>query len=469
VIVARDLSGADAAGPRGVARGAVTAVSLALGPGLHAVLGAPEDGTIALGELLAGRRAPSRGWVRWEGLAPHADPGLRRRVAHLAFAPDLPEARDVERSVAAAIAARGGRDGARRARAALEAVGAAGLARRRLSTLTHGEARAVDAAIALSHEDPVLVVAHEPFADRAGPGEEAVERRLRELAAGGACVVLLTSSPRDAARLGDDVLVLERGVVVRGAAAGGAGLVDPPAWPGASPVRAEIVAQIAPPAPGAPGAARAMAKILAERDAAWSVAWDEPPAGVTSPSIVRVAGPDESACALALLEAAAAAGAEVIAVAPVPATLLEVRTTTEQLRVAAAWYARMHAMPAAGTATLGHEGPSVATGAPAASAPPPAMTPPPDMTPSAAMAPPAMAPPPAMRTDAPGTVAPGASSPGSAPETPARDAPGDAAETAARGAPGDAPETAAPGAPGSAPETPARDAPGDAPREVRRS
>lgn len=360
MIVAREVAGADAAGAHGAPRGAVVGVSLALGPGLHAVLGAPEDGTIALGELLAGRRPPARGTVRWEGRAPHHDPALRRRIAHLAHIPDLPDARDAERSVMAALAARGTPGGAPAARAALEAVGALPLARRRLPTLTHGEARAIDAAIALAHPDPLLVVAHEPFLDRAGPSEAAVESRLRQLAAGGACVVLLTSSPRDASRLGDDVLVLERGMIVRGASAGGSGLVDPPAWPGATPLRAELVAQLAPPDVRLGRAsARAVGRLLADREATWSVSWNEPPPGVEMPATVRVAGPDEAACALALLEAIGAAGAELVALAPVPATLHEVRTATEQLRIASAWYARMHAMPAPQALVIPHPAPAI--------------------------------------------------------------------------------------------------------------
>jgi len=307
VIVARDLAGIDSSGPRGAARGAVAGVSLALGAGLHVVLGAPEDGTIALGELLAGHRAPSRGSVCWDGRSPHHDPSLRRRIAHLAVVPDLPDARDVAGAVRAAFAARGAADPARAGTAALAALGVAHLASRKLPSLTHGEARAIDAAIALGAEDPVLVIAHEPFADVSGPAESAIERRLRALSAGGACVVLLTSSPRDAARLADDVLVLERGRIVRGASAGGAGLLDAVAWPGGRAHRAELVAHFAPRADGsAPSAGRAVARLLTDREAAWSVSWDEPPAGVRAVSSVRVAGPDEAACALALLEAAEA-------------------------------------------------------------------------------------------------------------------------------------------------------------------
>ncbi len=369
MIVVRDLAGADTAGPRGAARGAVVGVSLALGQGLHAVLGTPEDGTIALGDLLAGRRAPARGSVRLEGRDPHQDPALRRRIAHLSPLPELPEARDVAASVRGALAARGMPQPEAEAGRALASLGIGPLARRRLASLTHGEARAVDAAIALSAADPWLVVAHEPFVEVTGPVEARVEARLRELAQLGACVLLVTSSPRDASRLGDDVLVLERGIVVRGAAAGGAGLVESPPWPGARAMRAELVAHLAPRADhSAPSAARAVARLLADRDAAVSVTWDEPPPGVRAPSMIRVAGPDEAACAMAILDAVVEADVELVAMAPVPATLFEVRTATEQLRVAAAWYARAHAMPHPQAVTLGTAGSSLPTEAPSVDA-----------------------------------------------------------------------------------------------------
>ena len=150
-------------------------------------------------------------------------------------------------------------------------------------------------------------------------------------------------------------------MIVRGASAGGSGLVDPPAWPGATPLRAELVAQLAPPdARSERASARAVGRLLADREATWSVTWNEPPPGVEMPATVRVAGPDEAACALALLEAIEAAGAELVALAPVPATLHEVRTATEQLRVASAWHARMHAMPAPQALVIPHGAPAVA-------------------------------------------------------------------------------------------------------------
>jgi hypothetical protein len=97
-----------------------------------------------------------------------------------------------------------------------------------------------------------------------------------------------------------------------------------------------------------------------------ALTFEEPPEGVAAPAWVRLTGPDETACAMALLDAVFASSAELIALAPVPPTLHEVRTATEQLRIAAAWHARMHALPPAAPPSLG------ASLEPGEAAPPPA-------------------------------------------------------------------------------------------------
>lgn len=348
VLVARNAVGADTAGVRGVPRGSVLDLSLALGRGIHAVLGAPEDGTIALGDLVSGRVPPSRGTLTVGGRSPGREPSIRRRIGHLAHAPDLPDARDVGRSLDIARAARGGGD----PRAMLDHLGAKQLLGRGLPSLTHGEARAVDAAIALSTPSPLVVAVHEPFSDLGPASATALEAVLRDLARSGASVILLTSTPRDAARLADDVLVLDRGRLVRGAGAGGDDLLDPPIWPHARPRRMELIAHVASGASSKSAAdndspARAIARRLAGHAAVSSVSWEEPPNGERGPGTLRIAGPDESACALALLDAADAEHAAIVGLSPVPATLVEVRMATEQLRVAATWLARMQAMTAA--------------------------------------------------------------------------------------------------------------------------
>lgn len=347
VLLLRNVVGSDTAGVRGAPRGTVIDLSLALGRGVHAILGAPEDGTIALGDLLSGRIAPSRGALTVDGRSPARDASVRKQIGHLAHTPDLPDARDVARALDIARRARSGSD----PRAMLAQLGAAQLLGRRLATLTHGEARAVDAAIALSTPSPLLVVVHEPFSDLGPAAANALDARLRELAQQGASVIVITSSPRDAARLADDVLVLERGRLVRGAGAGGDDLLDPPVWPFSRPRRMEIIAHVAgAPAAGAEGTSRehhpgrAIARRLAESSAVSSVSWDDPPNGERGPSTLRIAGPDESAIALALLDAADAEGAALVGLSPVPATLVEVRMATEQLRIAATWHARMQAM-----------------------------------------------------------------------------------------------------------------------------
>lgn len=370
ILLARGVVGADTAGPRMAPRGAVFALSLALGRGIHAILGAPEDGTIALGDLVSGRIAPSRGTLTVAGRSPARDASLRKRIAHLAHAPDLPDARDVATCLDIACRARGGGD----ASSMLERIGAGKLLARRLPSLTHGEARAVDAAIALSASCPLVLCVHEPFADVGPASASAIESVLRERASEERTVIVLTSTPRDAARLADDVLVLDRGRLVRGAGAGGHDLLDPPLWPHARPRRMELIAHVAGAAsqtpPGEESPVRAIARRLSANAAISSVSWEEPPHGERGPSTLRIAGPDESACALALLDAADAEQAAIVGLSPVPATLVEVRMATEQLRIAANWQARMHAMTTANAMTLAppQQASPQATSAPASEA-----------------------------------------------------------------------------------------------------
>jgi hypothetical protein len=62
-------------------------VTAALGPGVSVFLGAPEDGTIALCDAIAGVRRVLRGSVRVGGGDPWSVPAVRGRVGALLASP----------------------------------------------------------------------------------------------------------------------------------------------------------------------------------------------------------------------------------------------------------------------------------------------------------------------------------------------------------------------------------------------
>ncbi len=208
----------DAAGPRGSSRGSLQGVTAALGPGVNVFLGAPEDGTIALCDALAGVRRALRGAVRVTGADPWSSPAARGRIGALLAAPELPEAASVRACVAQALAAMG--RAASEADGVLAELGLGGLAARRPAALSFAEARAVELALALavarSAPPPAVAVLFEPCADVAVPGgARAIDDVIAGLRAAGACVVIATSSTADARRLADVLWILSRGAIVR--------------------------------------------------------------------------------------------------------------------------------------------------------------------------------------------------------------------------------------------------------------
>jgi ABC-2 type transport system ATP-binding protein len=345
VLVLERVYARDAAGPRGRARGAIVEASLALGPAVHAVLGAPEDGALAFFDAVTGARAPNRGRVTVAGRDPARTAFVRARIGALAPEPRLPPAATVGDAVKIAMRARG--ETGDRFDAVLDPLGLGRLHARRPASLSFAEARGVELALSLSTPAPLLVALHEPLADVAVTPREAVGRRLRELAATGACVVVVTSSPADARSLADRVVVLHKGLVAREATQG----------EGLAPAdEIELVAWVA-----APEGARALSAALSQRPEIHAVAWEEGRSAWPAAAAVRARG-DAAACALAMTEAALAAGVEVEAITSRAPGMGEVRAATEALWKAA------RAQPAWRPAP----GPPPPPAAPAAEAPPPA-------------------------------------------------------------------------------------------------
>jgi ABC-2 type transport system ATP-binding protein len=205
----------------------------------------------------------------------------------------------------------------------LEPFGLGHLARREPGSLSFAEARAVELALALSTPSPLLVALHEPLSDVALNLLGLVRERIRELALGGACVVVTTSSPADARALGDRVLVLHKGLVL-----GEADAAEP--LPGGEPA---LVAWVRPADDASePAPVRTLARLLADRTEVRAVAWSEAPGPHPRAAELRLSGDDLDACALALVDAAVEAGVVIEAVAPASPGLVQVRAAAEALQ-----------------------------------------------------------------------------------------------------------------------------------------
>ncbi len=338
-LVLAQVHARDIAGPSGRARGAITALTLVLGPGIHTFLGAPEDGTLALFDVLAGARRPLKGKVTLAGSDPFSTAYMRGRIGALAPEPRLPPAPTVGAAIRLALAARG--DGGASVDAALAPLGLAGLVDRRPGSLAFAEARAVELALALTTPAPLLILLHEPLADVAVPQIAVIPRRLHELADAGACVVAMTSSPADARALEGRILVLHRGFLAREVSGGGAGLALG---------EAEITAWVRD-LPGEPGV-RELAAALTRRPGVHRITWDDGAragapvraldsesiaaagpsrAGRAGPALVRVRGDSAEACAVALIDAAVEASVTLDAIAPTSPDLAAVRAATDTL------------------------------------------------------------------------------------------------------------------------------------------
>ncbi|MGK4005947.1 ABC transporter ATP-binding protein [Sorangium sp. So ce1036] len=325
IVVLERVRARDRAGEAGRPRGGLFGAAAALGPGAHAVLGAPEDGTLALAELLAGRAAPLAGRVLVAGRDPFRSAATRARIGVLPLAPELPDGDPVASSIAVALRARG--EPAERAAALLDPLGLTPLLARRRASLGYAEARAIELALALTTPRPLLICVVEPFAEVAVPSPALVLERLRALAAGGACVVLITSSTADASALAEHIHVLDRGAIVRTEPGDGARLASAPrsAAAGALGLEVETLVLLHERAPGAPGA-RALATALASSPAVRACAWEEGPGGASS--TVRIRAADRDAAALAILDAAAREDVAIAAISSPAPSMHDVRAAT---------------------------------------------------------------------------------------------------------------------------------------------
>ncbi|MFO0547609.1 MAG: ABC transporter ATP-binding protein [Polyangiaceae bacterium] len=315
VVVATQVFARDALGPKGAPRGSVGGVSFTLDKGTFAILGTPEDGTLAFAAALSGQRRIDRGRLTVAGRDPAASAAARARIGYVALDPALPPARDVAGSIAIATSVT---NSTKAALDALERLGGAALSRRTPTSLTAPEARTVELAIAVATPELSLLVVVEPFSDLAGASVAAVRGELDAVAARGAVLVVVTSSPHDASQF-DRVYVLHRGAFVRASQAphGELGLragLELALW-----VDTEARALA-----GALGKSAAVRSLTVDLTGA-----DSPEKTQAAGGVLRVAGDDADALALAVADAVTATGAVLTGLTQGAPTLAELRAATE--------------------------------------------------------------------------------------------------------------------------------------------
>jgi ABC-2 type transport system ATP-binding protein len=273
------------------ALGALHGVTLSLSAGVHALLGRPEDGTLAVCEIASGKRRARVGTVRVGGRDPRKSAAARRRIGAVLARPDLPEVPTVSALLDLVAALRG-------ARPDLERLGLGSLGERSPASLRADEARAVELAIALATPAPLLVALYEPFGAVAQVDRGELRAVCLELAAGGACVLVATSVPSDAAGMADRVHLLEHGELLASDAVASLGdLLEPQAlvlWIDAD--GEEL---------------RGFAAALGEAPAVRGVAWDRGEGG--APAVITVHAAEVEGAALAIADTVRARRARVVA------------------------------------------------------------------------------------------------------------------------------------------------------------
>jgi ABC-type multidrug transport system ATPase subunit len=180
--------------------------------GTYALLGTHADGVGLALDVIAGRARPTGGRIAVGGAAPRTE-GARRMVAHVPLEVALPDAMRVEEALHLASSIRG--EPALDAATRLRELGVESLARRPVRTLTQEEARAVSLTEALTSTAVKVLLIEEPLAFVDPRAAVVLARALRERARGGACIVMTTTSTRDARTLADQALLFERGAMVR--------------------------------------------------------------------------------------------------------------------------------------------------------------------------------------------------------------------------------------------------------------
>jgi ABC-2 type transport system ATP-binding protein len=196
-------------------RPVVKDVSLAWGPGVHALIGAAADGGPLLLSVLAGAVTPRTGAVRVLEGEP-TEGSIRERIAHVSLSPALPDALLVGEVLELAATVR--REAESDARDRLASLGIESLAQRRVSSLSRPEARAVALAEGLTSARVRVLLLEEPFVSMDPRAASKLATAIRARARDACAVVVATASARDASDLADDHVLLQGGAVAGQAA-----------------------------------------------------------------------------------------------------------------------------------------------------------------------------------------------------------------------------------------------------------
>ena len=189
-------------------------LTVRLGAGTHALVGGRTDGVAVVLAICAGQLSLHRGTRRV--LEGRDDDGARAALAYVPLDAALPEPMRVDEVLELAAAIRG--EKTRSAESRLQVLGIGALATRAVRSLSREEKRAVALAEAVTSEARVVLV-DEPLATIDSRAAAMVTEALRARARAGACVVVATGAISDARALADDLLIFDRGVLVRRAPA----------------------------------------------------------------------------------------------------------------------------------------------------------------------------------------------------------------------------------------------------------
>jgi ABC-type multidrug transport system ATPase subunit len=196
---------------------ALASVTVAWGAGVHSVLGTRADGGPLLLAIVAGIVRPRTGTVRVLEHVP-GHPGLRKQLARVPLEVALPEALRVDEALTLAAALREDPPGFASAAERLGALGVEALATRPVRSLSPPEARAVALAEAVTSTRVRVLLVEEPFMVMDPRACARLAACLRARGDEQCAVIVDTASPRDAAELASDHLLLRAGAVVGHAA-----------------------------------------------------------------------------------------------------------------------------------------------------------------------------------------------------------------------------------------------------------
>jgi len=192
----------------------VNDVSLALGPGITALVGANGAGKSTLMRLAAGQLRADLGEVRVCGISP-----LRPRAkAIIGFMPDgdrFYEDMSGHTFVATLAGLHGysSAEAERRTRQVLEQVGMAGRSERPLRNYSKGMRQRIKLAQAIVHE-PSLLILDEPFAGIDPVGRQQFMRLFRGLAAQGCCLLVSSHELDEVEKLTNRIALMAHGKLV---------------------------------------------------------------------------------------------------------------------------------------------------------------------------------------------------------------------------------------------------------------